>query len=57
MIKFSKDIIIDTDRLSNSNKESKMNRTLINTFRKKTKKKKEEEEVEEKNKKKNSFTY
>ena len=52
MIKFSKDIIIDTDRLSNSNKESKTNRTLINTFRKKTKKKKEEEDVEEKNKKK-----
>ena len=53
MIKYTKDIIIDSDRLSNSIKETKINKIKNNIFRKKTKKKKKEEnENEEKIKKK-----
>ena len=54
MIKFSKDIIIDSDRLSNSIKDTKSSRIQNNIFRKKIKKKKKENENEneEKNKKK-----
>ena len=54
MIKYSKDIIIDSDRLSNSIKETKSSRIQNNIFRKKIKKKKKENENEneEKNKKK-----
>ena len=40
MIKYTKDIIIDSDRLSNSIKETKSNKIQNNIFRKKTKKKK-----------------
>ena len=54
MIKYTKDIIIDSDRLSNSIKETKSSRIQNNIFRKKIKKKKKENENEneEKNKKK-----
>ena len=52
MIKFSKDIIIDSDRLSNSIKDTKSSRIQNNIFRKKIKKKKNDNENEEKNKKK-----